>query len=240
QHRRTGAPPVLEARRPARGLAGHVVLYGHYDTVGANARRWSSDPDRVCERDGRLFARGIADNKGPLAARLWALTTIERAPALTWLIQGEEETGSVWSREVLGRLVPDIAADLWIDETGYHDHDTGALRLLARVIGAGADVSLAPDAVLAELLDGLRILAASAGVATRAEQRGLNKSVVAGGCPFNHSLPPGARYLALGVNDSHARIHAHDESLPPWAFELHRDQLALVFDSVGRAREAAA
>jgi hypothetical protein len=233
-HRREGAPPVLEARRGARGLAGQVVLYGHYDTVGADAERWASDPDRVCEREGRWYARGIADNKGPLATRLWALSQLERTPALTWLIQGEEETGSVWSREVLAREVPRLDADLWLEETGYHDHADGTLRLLARTIGDLPDSSREPDPALARMLDGLRILAASAALATRTELRSLNKAVVAGGCPFNHALPPGARYLAVGVNDSHARIHAHDESLPTWAFTLHRDELALLFEVVDR------
>ncbi|MGB1277737.1 MAG: M20/M25/M40 family metallo-hydrolase [Nannocystaceae bacterium] len=224
---------MLEARRGPRGLHGHVVLYGHYDTVAANPKHWRSEPNRVSEHDGRWFARGIADNKGPLAARLWALETIEHTPAITWIVQGEEETGSVWSREVLAQIVPGIVADLWLDETGYHDYESGTLRLLARRIGAQPDTSDAPDDVLVSMLDGLRILAANAGVATRTEVRGLNKTVVAGGCPFNHALPPGARYLALGVNDSHARIHASNESIPTNLFELHRDQLALLFEAVG-------
>lgn len=236
-HRRDGAPPVIEARRPARGLHGHVALYGHYDTVEPNAKAWSSDPDQVCEHGGRWFARGIADNKGPLATRLWALETLDRAPALTWLIQGEEETGSVWSREVLAKVVPTLQADLWLEETGYHDHEDGTQRLLARVIGDVADSSRYPDPALEHMLDGLRILAASAGIATRLEVRGLNKSIAAGGCPFNRALPAGARYLALGVNDSRARIHRPDESLPTWTFSLHRDQLALLFNAVDRLAE---
>ncbi|MCA9695208.1 MAG: M20/M25/M40 family metallo-hydrolase, partial [Myxococcales bacterium] len=237
-HRRSGSPPVLEARREARGLGGHLVLYGHYDTVPTERTRWSSDPDQLCERDGRLYARGIADNKGPLATRLWALAGLERSPAITWLIQGEEETGSAWSREVLGRLMPELQADLWLDETGYHDHADGTLRLLTRTIGDETDSSHPPDGVLDGILDGLRVLAAGAGLATRTEVRGLNKSVVAGGCPFNHTLPVGARYLALGVNDSRAGIHGGDESLPAWTFELHRDELALLFHAVGKLAEA--
>jgi len=237
-HCREGAPPVIEARRPARGLRGHVALYGHYDTVEPNAEAWSSDPEQVSEREDRWFARGIADNKGPLATRLWALETLDRAPALTWLIQGEEETGSVWSREVLAKLVPALGADLWLEETGYHDHEDGTLRLLARVIGDTADSSSDPDPALEHILDGLRILAASAGIATRHEVRGLNKSIASGGCPFNRALPAGARYLAVGVNDSRARIHRHDESLPTWTLSLHRDQLALLFDAVDRIVQA--
>ncbi|EDM75194.1 putative peptidase, M20/M25/M40 family protein [Plesiocystis pacifica SIR-1] len=232
-HRRAESPPVLVAAREPRGLAGRVVLYGHYDTIPANPG-WSSDPDVLIERERRWFARGIADNKGPLAARLWALSTLERSPALTWIIQGEEETGSQWSREVLARLIPELEADLWLEETGYHDHVDGTLRLLARTIGPSPDSSLPPDPFSMQLLDGLRVLAASGGLATRAERRGLNKSVVDGGCPFNHALPPGARYLAIGVNDSHAQIHAHDESIPTWTLALHRDELALIFEAIDR------
>jgi hypothetical protein len=94
----------------------------------------------------------------------------------------------------------DLRPTLWLDETGYHDHEDGTLRLLGRTIGED-DASLPPDAALDDLLRALRGLASRWGVAARHERRGLNKNVVEGGCPFNHALP-GARYLAVGVNDS--------------------------------------
>jgi acetylornithine deacetylase/succinyl-diaminopimelate desuccinylase-like protein len=87
--------PLVVAHREARGLAGHVVLYGHYDvTPFGREQKWKHPPRELTVADGRLFARGVADNKGPLACRLAALAGLDATPSLTWLIQGEEETGS--------------------------------------------------------------------------------------------------------------------------------------------------
>lgn len=221
--------PLVVAHRKAQGLAGHVVLYGHYDvTPFGREQKWTHPPRELTVADGRLFARGVADNKGPLACRLAALTVLESTPALTWLIQGEEETGSTVAHARLPEVMRDLLPTLWLDETGYHDHEDGTLRLLARTMGEG-DASRPPDPALIELLRGLRGLASRWGVAARHECRGLNKNVVEGGCPFNHALPEGARYLALGVNDSGARIHGLNESLPAWTFPLHVDELDVIF-----------
>ncbi len=227
------APPVLHAHRPTRGLRGHLGMYAHYDTVGASAASWHTDPDALTELEGRWFARGIADNKGPLAVRLAALAEIDETPALTWLIQGEEETGATWARQVLPELVRTTPADLWLDETGYHDHESGTLRLLARTVGADSGSSAAPDSWLEEVVVGLRVLASRYGVSTRTEHRGLNKTVVLRGCPFDQSLLPRARTLALGINDSISNIHASNESVPTWTIPLHVDQLRLLVHAVG-------
>lgn len=232
--------PLLVARRAARGLGGQVVLYGHYDvTPYGREQGWNHPPRELTVADGRLFARGVADNKGPLACRIAALGMIERSPALTWILQGEEETGSAVAHALLPGVMSELRPTLWLDETGYHDHEDGTLRLLGRTIG-GDDVSLPPDLELSDLLRALRGLASRWGVAARHERRGLNKSVVEGGCPFNRALPVGARYLAIGVNDSGARIHGLNESLPGWTFPLHTAELDVVFRWVGRVAGGAA
>ncbi len=221
--------PLIVARREARGLDGHVVLYGHYDvTPFGREQRWTHPPRELTVEDGRLFARGVADNKGPLACRLAAVAELDAAPALTWLIQGEEETGSPVAHALLPAVMADLHPTLWLDETGYHDHEGGTLRLLGRAIGA-VDRSAPPDPALASLLAALGGLASRWGLASRHECRGLNKSVVEGGCPFNHALPEGGRYLAVGVNDSGARIHGLNESLPGWTFPLHVAELDVIF-----------
>lgn len=228
--RAEGHAPILVATRPARGLRGEIVLYGHYDVDAiVDAGAWRYDPRRLTAAEGRLWGRGVADNLGPLAARLWALDALAAAPALRWVIQGEEERGSPFAHRVFPDLLPRLRPTLWLEETGYHDHADGTLRLLARTIGAHSDASEAPDAPLQELLLGLRLLMGRCGLATREEHRGLNKAVVDGGCPFNRSLPEGARYIALGVNDSRAKIHARDESIPGWTFSVHREELRLAF-----------
>ncbi|WP_224370310.1 M20/M25/M40 family metallo-hydrolase [Hyalangium versicolor] len=230
------APAVIEAHRSSRGLAGHVVLYNHYDVtlLRHGELGWTSPPHVLTEEQGRWSGHGVGDNKGPLAARLVALASFERTPALTWFIQGEEETGSVASSLVLRERLAGLQPELWLEETGYHDAEDGTLRLIARTLGPEAGMSKPPDASMHELLQALRLLAGRWGVGTRLEVRGLNKAAVDGGCPFNRNLPVGARYLALGVNDSRSRIHGTNESVPLWTFPLHAEELQVVFHWVDR------
>lgn len=233
--RRGSGRPLVVARRHGRGLGGHVVMYGHYDVVPIRREeRWQHPPRELTDDGERLFARGVADNLGPLACRLAAVSSLSESPALTWIIQGEEETGSRVAHALLPELIAAMEpATLWLDETGYHDVDDGTLRLLARVI-AGEDGSRSPDRPLDELLRALRALASRWGVGARLETRGLNKNLVEGGCPFNRNIPEGARYLAVGVNDSAARIHRTDESVPQWTFPLHVAELEVIFRWAGR------
>jgi succinyl-diaminopimelate desuccinylase len=60
-----------------RGTAAPLVCFaGHLDVVPSGpVEQWGSDPFVPSERDGKLFARGAADMKGPLAA---AITAVER------------------------------------------------------------------------------------------------------------------------------------------------------------------
>ena len=51
-------------------IEGGVVLSGHTDVVPVDGQNWSSDPFKLDERDGRLFARGTCDMKGFVACSL--------------------------------------------------------------------------------------------------------------------------------------------------------------------------
>lgn len=228
-----GHAPLLIARRSARGLRGHLVLYGHYDTEAPAPAAWQSDPWEATERDGRLFGVGVGDNKAALAQRLVWLSVRKTAPAITWVIQGEEEVGSPLAHARLGEmLIPERqSATLWLDENGYFDED-GTQRMLARTIGAAPDESAPADADLLDLVRALGRHTADIGLGQRIECRGLNKNFFPTGCPFNRAIPSGARSLAIGVNDPASRIHRPDESVPLWTFPVHQRQLDTVLDWV--------
>jgi acetylornithine deacetylase/succinyl-diaminopimelate desuccinylase-like protein len=60
---------------------------------------WESDPWTCDERDGRLWGRGVADNKGNLAARIAAVDAYRRVCGrlplrVKFIVEGEEEIGS--------------------------------------------------------------------------------------------------------------------------------------------------
>jgi acetylornithine deacetylase/succinyl-diaminopimelate desuccinylase-like protein len=77
-----------------------LLSYGHYDVQPPEPLElWESDPFEPEVRDGTLFARGVADDKGDVMARIQALRLYreEHGPLpfkLKFFIEGEEEVGS--------------------------------------------------------------------------------------------------------------------------------------------------
>jgi acetylornithine deacetylase/succinyl-diaminopimelate desuccinylase-like protein len=77
-----------------------LLLYNHYDVQPEDpVELWESPPFEVCERDGKLYARGISDNKAELIARVCGLRALlaahgELPISIKWIVEGEEEIGS--------------------------------------------------------------------------------------------------------------------------------------------------
>jgi cysteinylglycine-S-conjugate dipeptidase len=77
-----------------------VFLYAHHDVQPINfTEQWLSDPWHLTRRDGRLFARGSADDKGAIAAQLGAIAAYMKTRGslpvnVKMLVEGEEEVGS--------------------------------------------------------------------------------------------------------------------------------------------------
>ncbi len=93
-----GNPLVVGELRAARDDAPTVLVYGHYDVQGAgDVALWASPPFEPEIRDGRLFARGAADDKGNFLPLLHAACAMARSGELPVnvrvLVEGEEEAG---------------------------------------------------------------------------------------------------------------------------------------------------
>jgi acetylornithine deacetylase/succinyl-diaminopimelate desuccinylase-like protein len=92
--------PVVFAERHGRPEWPHVVIYGHYDVQPADPLNlWETPAFEPAIRNGRIYGRGSADNKGPLMVHIAAVARLlERRPDLplniTFVIEGEEEIGS--------------------------------------------------------------------------------------------------------------------------------------------------
>lgn len=77
-----------------------VLLYGHYDVQPPDPLdAWLSPPFEPTVRDGRLYARGVGDNKGQHFAQLLALEALLACRGalpchIKVLLEGEEEIGS--------------------------------------------------------------------------------------------------------------------------------------------------
>ncbi|MBF8184215.1 M20/M25/M40 family metallo-hydrolase [Nonomuraea sp. K274] len=99
-------------------------LYDHYDVQPVDPlTEWTSDPFVPTARDGRLFARGIADNKGNLVTRLAAVHAWLRAAGslpvnVCFIIEGDEEIGSPGLNAVADVVRSKLSLDGLIWESG--------------------------------------------------------------------------------------------------------------------------
>lgn len=99
---RGGQPVVFGeiAADPAVGSPRTLSFYNHYDVQPAEPfDLWDSDPWAAEIRDGRIWARGVSDNKGNIVARVAAIHAWQqvRGPLplkVRFIIEGEEEIGS--------------------------------------------------------------------------------------------------------------------------------------------------
>ncbi len=117
-----------------------LAIYDHYDVQPPDPLdAWSIPPFEACIRDGHLYARGVADNKGNLVARLWAARAWRevygRLPChVTFLFEGEEEIGSPNLGPFAEANQDLVRADACLWEAGYRDSE-GILHLYAGVKG---------------------------------------------------------------------------------------------------------
>ena len=113
-----GHPVTLGEWRGAGDRAPTVLVYGHYDVQPPEPLElWESPPFEPEVRDGRIYARGSADDKGQLFLHLKAieahLATRGRLPVNVVVVaEGEEEVGSPnlvpFVEEHIDRLAADV------------------------------------------------------------------------------------------------------------------------------------
>lgn len=91
--------PVVFAEKIIDKSKPTVLVYGHYDVQPAEPLElWQSNPFEPVIKDGKVFARGSADDKGQFFMHIKALETMVKTNTMftniKFLIEGEEEVGS--------------------------------------------------------------------------------------------------------------------------------------------------
>ncbi|NGO72068.1 dipeptidase [Streptomyces boncukensis] len=128
-----GAPAVFAEWPSGDPDAPTVLVYGHHDVQpAAREDGWHTDPFEPQERDGKLYARGAADDKGQvffhtLGVRAHLAATGRTAPAvnLKLLVEGEEESGSPHFAALVGEHADRLACDVAIvSDTGMWNAET--------------------------------------------------------------------------------------------------------------------
>jgi acetylornithine deacetylase/succinyl-diaminopimelate desuccinylase-like protein len=121
-HTTSGAPVVTGWIDT--GAKRTLLFYDHYDVQPAEPfDLWDSPPFEPEEREGRLYGRGVADNKGDTTSRIWALKAFKETGTdlpvnIKFVVEGEEEIGSVHLPEYTEKNTEFITADGGIWEFG--------------------------------------------------------------------------------------------------------------------------
>ncbi len=93
------APPLVFGEQKGKSDF-TLLLYNHYDVQPPDPLDlWQSPPFTPTVRDGKIFGRGVSDNKGEIASRLAAIKALRAVNGdlpitIRWIIEGEEEIGS--------------------------------------------------------------------------------------------------------------------------------------------------
>jgi acetylornithine deacetylase/succinyl-diaminopimelate desuccinylase-like protein len=123
----TAGAPVVFAERKGRSNK-TLLFYNHYDVQPPEPLElWESPPFEPTIRDGKLFARGVSDDKGHLTSRLFAIDALLAAEGelpcnIKFVVEGEEEVSSVHLKEFVLNNLNRLQADACIWEFGGVDH----------------------------------------------------------------------------------------------------------------------
>ncbi len=132
----TGGSPVVFGERAGKNSDKTLLFYNHYDVQPAEPLDlWVSPPFEPALRDGKLYARGVSDDKGHLVSRLFAIDALLEAYGelpcnVKFIVEGEEEISSVHLPDFVRDHVDLLAADGCVWEFGGVDHRERPMQYL--------------------------------------------------------------------------------------------------------------
>src|SRR5437899_8377596 len=157
------AGPVTEIELPGPAGAPILGLVVHGDVQPVDEKQWTVPPFAGIERDGVVYGRGAADDKGPLVQALLAMHAIRDLPrthTVRLLVGSDEESGSTDMKTYLAShrppaysLVLDSAFPVVVGEKAWDgllvlpadlDQGTGKAWTIEE-IDAGLAPSIVPD-----------------------------------------------------------------------------------------------
>lgn len=113
----TDGHPIVYGEKIIDPAKPTILVYGHYDVQPPDPLElWHSGPFEPVVKDGRLYARGSADDKGQVHMHIKAFETMVHTGTLTcnvkFIIEGEEEVGSPNLGKFVESRAPLLACDV--------------------------------------------------------------------------------------------------------------------------------
>jgi len=131
----TAGHPIVYAERIIDASKPTVLVYGHYDVQPADpVDLWDSPPFEPVVKDGNIYARGAADDKGQVYMHVKAFEILEKSGTLPcnikFMIEGEEEVGSenlaIFVKENKAKLKADV---ILVSDTSIIANDTPSITV---------------------------------------------------------------------------------------------------------------
>lgn len=113
----TAGYPIIYGEKIIDPALPTVLVYGHYDVQPADPLElWETPPFEPALRDGKIYARGAADDKGQFYMHVKAFELMMQTNTLAcnikFMIEGEEEVGSVNLGDFVSAHRERLAADV--------------------------------------------------------------------------------------------------------------------------------
>lgn len=131
-----GPPMVFGEIRSKNENAACVLIYGHYDVQPAgDSALWDSDPFLPEERDGRIYGRGVADDKGQFFTYIAAAQALKEVTGdvpvhLKFIFEGEEEVYSPHLKAAVEANKELLACDVMLNaDVSYHNSGRPVINL---------------------------------------------------------------------------------------------------------------
>jgi len=106
-----------------------ILFYNHYDVQPEEpVALWDTPPFELSQKDGKLIARGVSDDKGELMARLYAIYMLQKTEGglpvnVKFIVEGEEEIGSPNIDAYIEKYADLLQADVCFWEGGNKNAD---------------------------------------------------------------------------------------------------------------------
>lgn len=115
--------PYIFAEYKAGSGRKTILVYGHYDEMPSDdPLKWVGEPFSLTERNGRLYGRGVIDNKGQFTIHLTAVSELIKNRKLNYnvkfILEGNEETGNDEIAQVIKRYKKLLKCDFVLVSDG--------------------------------------------------------------------------------------------------------------------------